>query len=147
MLKFWAQSFLLGVPKIIVGFRNKNGILQRIEELETKNIPLMIKKRRKQSWDGNLCINFASNFLECRLSSVDLGKRLMVLLGLKATITSEGVWRITRKVRSPIIEVFKIEESGQGDILSLEFTQWRNRVAISEGVQTASLDQDVQVAT
>src|SRR5271155_3417379 len=27
LLKFWAQSFLLGVPKIIVGFRSHDGIL------------------------------------------------------------------------------------------------------------------------
>ena len=33
LLKFWIQSFLLGVPKIIVGFRSQNGILQRLEEL------------------------------------------------------------------------------------------------------------------
>ncbi|KAL8918801.1 MAG: hypothetical protein Q9208_007139 [Pyrenodesmia sp. 3 TL-2023] len=35
LLKFWIQSFLLGVPKIIVGFRSKEGILQSLEELET----------------------------------------------------------------------------------------------------------------
>lgn len=35
LLKFWIQSFLLGVPKIIVGFRSKDGILEKLEELET----------------------------------------------------------------------------------------------------------------
>ena len=64
LLKFWVQSFLLGVPKIIVGFRSKNGILQRLEELETASIPGMVK-RGKASWDGNTCINFTASFLEC----------------------------------------------------------------------------------
>lgn len=64
LLKFWAQSFLLGVPKIIVGFRNKHGILQRLEELETKNIPGVMKQRGKGSWDGNVCINFTASFLD-----------------------------------------------------------------------------------
>ncbi|KAL8822154.1 MAG: hypothetical protein Q9191_007106, partial [Dirinaria sp. TL-2023a] len=50
LLKFWIQSFLLGVPKIIVGFRSKRGILQRVEELETSSIPNMVKKN-KASWD------------------------------------------------------------------------------------------------
>lgn len=69
LLKFWIQSFLLGVPKIIVGFRSKNGILQSIEELETSKIPALVKKN-KASWDGNVCINFTASFLECAFLSV-----------------------------------------------------------------------------
>ena len=65
LLKFWIQSFLLGVPKIIVGFRSQNGILQRLEELETKNIPGNVKRHGKGSWDGNICINFTAAFLDC----------------------------------------------------------------------------------
>ena len=64
LLKFWIQSFLLGVPKIIVGFRSKNGILERLEEFETASIPSTVKKNQA-SWDGNICINFTANFLDC----------------------------------------------------------------------------------
>ncbi|KAI4112902.1 MAG: hypothetical protein LQ345_006018 [Seirophora villosa] len=65
LLKFWIQSFLLGVPKIIVGFRSKDGILQSLEELETAKIPTLVKLKGKGSWDGNVCINFTAKFLEC----------------------------------------------------------------------------------
>lgn len=65
LLKFWAQSFLLGVPKIIVGFRSKHGILQRLEEIETRSIPETVKKNGK-TWDGNLCLNFTAIFLVCK---------------------------------------------------------------------------------
>ena len=65
LLKFWAQSFLLGVPKIIVGFRNMDGILQSLQELETQNIPRDVKRKGKGTWDGSVCINFAASFLEC----------------------------------------------------------------------------------
>ena len=65
LLKFWAQSFLLGVPKIIVGFRNQDGILQRLEELETHAIPGKVKRVGKGTWDGNICINFTAGFLDC----------------------------------------------------------------------------------
>lgn len=65
LMKFWIQSFLLGVPKIVVGFRSKHGILQSLEELETKNIPSMVKKQGRGTWDGNLCINFTASFLDC----------------------------------------------------------------------------------
>lgn len=51
----------------------------------------------------------------------------MLLLGLKSTISSEGVWKIRRKERSSEIEVFKVEQCGHGDILSEEFVTWRNR--------------------
>lgn len=110
LLKFWIQSFLLGVPKIIVGFRSQNGILQRLEELETKAIPGMVKRQGKGTWDGNLCIKFSAALLDW----------------FKKTITTNGVWRIRRRERSPVIEIFKNEETGCGDILSPEFIQWRN---------------------
>jgi RAT1-interacting protein len=67
LCKFWIQSFLLGVPKIIVGFRSRDGILQRVEELKTQRIPGEVKRNGKASWDGNMCINFAASFLECEL--------------------------------------------------------------------------------
>ncbi|KAL8916309.1 MAG: hypothetical protein Q9172_006364 [Xanthocarpia lactea] len=111
LLKFWIQSFLLGVPKIIVGFRSKDGILQSLEELETNQIPKLVKHKGKGSWDGNLCINFTANFLDW----------------LKSTIVEDGVWRIRKKEKSTVIEVFKIEESGHGDILSQDFFTWRLR--------------------
>jgi RAT1-interacting protein len=65
LLKFWAQSFLLGVPKIIVGFRDQNGICHNLEELDTASIPGKVLSVGKRSWDGNICINFAGAFLDC----------------------------------------------------------------------------------
>ena len=66
LLKFWAQSFLLGVPRIVVGFRTPDGICQRLEELDTQSIPERVQKQGKQLWDGQICINFAAHLLECR---------------------------------------------------------------------------------
>ncbi|EAW08616.1 DXO/RAI1 family decapping nuclease [Aspergillus clavatus NRRL 1] len=109
LLKFWAQSFLLGVPKIIVGFRDQNGIVHRLEELETATIPNKVKKVGKGTWDGNICINFTA-----------------ALLGwLKSTIQEGGTWRIRKREKSSLIEVFRIEESGTGDIISQSFLNWR----------------------
>ena len=65
LLKFWIQSFLLGVPKIIVGFRSPDGVLESLEEMETAQIPGMVKAKGKGSWDGNVCINFTARWLEC----------------------------------------------------------------------------------
>ncbi|KAL8861374.1 MAG: hypothetical protein Q9178_002246 [Gyalolechia marmorata] len=132
LLKFWIQSFLLGVPKIIVGFRSKDGILQSLEELETNQIPKLVKHKGKGSWDGNLCINFTANFLDCQSSPSVSASRFSwdadkTIQGLKSTIVEDGVWRIRKKEKATVIEVFKIEKSGHGDILCQDFLTWRLR--------------------
>lgn len=66
LMKFWIQSFLLGVPKIIVGFRSQQGILTKLEEIPTAQIPETAAKRGVKTWNANTCINFASAFLECK---------------------------------------------------------------------------------
>lgn len=66
LMKFWIQSFLLGVPKIIVGFRTPHGFLKRIEEMDTASIPSTVKRVGKGTWDGNMCINFAAALLDCK---------------------------------------------------------------------------------
>lgn len=72
LMKFWIQSFLLGVPKIIVGFRDQGGILRKIEEIPTESIPVKAMQRGVQSWNADMCINFASNFLECKLPKMEV---------------------------------------------------------------------------
>ncbi|OTB16845.1 hypothetical protein K445DRAFT_316337 [Daldinia sp. EC12] len=115
LMKFWIQSFLLGVPKIIVGFRSQRGILTKLEEIQTAKIPETAAKRGVRSWNANACINFASAFLEW----------------LRNTITDEGVWRIRRQPRSGAIEVFKVEEVGHGRILTDEFINWRIKLSLN----------------
>jgi RAT1-interacting protein len=110
LLKFWAQSFLLGVEKVIVGFRSKQGILRAIDTYDTAKIPGMVR-RGTACWDGNVCINFTASFLE----------------HLKRTITEEGVYKITLQKRGGIIEVVKIRDKGTGGIVSQEFLDWRAR--------------------
>lgn len=124
LLKFWAQSFLLGVPKIVVGYRSQQGMLERLEEMETQTIPDRVA-RGKRIWDGQTCINFTSSFLEW----------------LKETITSEGTWRIRKREKVPYLEVFKVEDSGTGDILSKAFIDWR---VSGKAITTASNDKHHQ---
>jgi len=81
-MKFWIQSFLLGVPKIIVGFRTPDGFLKRIEEIDTASIPGTVKRRGKGTWDGNMCINFASELLDCESFSYIFG-RILTLASLE----------------------------------------------------------------
>lgn len=114
LLKWWIQSFLLGVPKIIVGFRSRDGRLLKIDELETANIPATVQQHSR-AWDGNTCINFAASFLDW----------------LRHKIDDDGVWRIRRRARSQHIEVYKVEETGHGKILTDDFINWRIKLSLS----------------
>ncbi|CAN8095917.1 unnamed protein product [Discula destructiva] len=116
MMKFWIQSFLLGVPRIIVGFRDRTGVLQRLEDIDVASIPDTVAKRSRQ-WDGNMCINFAAEFLEW----------------LRTRIDDEGVWRIRRRARDAHIEVFKTnEETGHGRVLTDEFINHRIKMSLPQ---------------
>jgi RAT1-interacting protein len=107
LLKFWAQSFLLGVPKIIVGWRSKQGILNGVQEFDTGKIPGMVR-RGTGCWDGNVCINFAASFLGF----------------LKETVKGDGVYRISLRKKAGVVEVQRVRD-GTGDIVSSEFLEWR----------------------
>ncbi|QLI64683.1 Decapping nuclease [Metarhizium brunneum] len=119
LMKFWIQSFLLGVPKIIVGFRTRDGILMDVKDIETHNIPQTVNSRQGARWNADMCVNFAGEFLEF----------------LQSTINDEGVWRIRRHPASPTIEVFKVEETGHGNILSDEFKNWRIKLSLGPSTE------------
>ncbi|KAF3448214.1 hypothetical protein FNV43_RR08927 [Rhamnella rubrinervis] len=61
LLKFWIQSFLAGVPYIVIGFRDDNGKLVRTERLRTKDITHRVKM--KNYWQGGVCLAFADEVL------------------------------------------------------------------------------------
>ncbi|KAF9958286.1 decapping endonuclease targeting mRNA [Modicella reniformis] len=65
LLKFWAQSFLPGIPTIIVGFRDDNGNVLSVETFNTMEIPRLVRGK-EGTWDTTICINFLDgvfNFL------------------------------------------------------------------------------------
>ncbi|KXX73728.1 Decapping nuclease RAI1 [Madurella mycetomatis] len=114
LMRFWIQSFLLGVPKIIVGFRSRDGILTSVKELETMRIPFDVQSRGRVKWDGNVCISFTTKFLEW----------------LRLTLRDEGVWRIRRAEGSNEIELFRVEEVGHGEIITDSFMNWRIQLGL-----------------
>lgn len=65
LMKYWIQSFLLGVPKIIVGFRTRDGTLVDVKDMETHKIPETVNSRPNPKWNADMCVNFAGVFLEC----------------------------------------------------------------------------------
>lgn len=77
LLKFWSQSFLAGVPLVVVGFRNDDGIggeqrasscsakksffvtlfhvVQSVQHLMTLEMPQFVGKKRGM-WVQSLCL-------------------------------------------------------------------------------------------
>lgn len=109
LVRFWAQSFLLAVPKIIVGFRSRDGHLRRLQELKTIDIPTIVKRQGDHTWDGNVCINFAAAFLDF----------------LRQHITGEGTWTIERKKGAKEIVLWKISDEYDRDIVNPDFREHR----------------------
>lgn len=107
LCRMWAQSFLLGVPTIIIGLRNKNGFLRRLLEFKTMDIPNMVTKQGFRSWDGNQCIKITANFL-----------------GLLRDLVKDGTtWRISKRKGVPEIELHEIQ--GHEDIVSETYRKHR----------------------
>lgn len=59
LLKWWAQSFLVGIPKLVVGFRDDDGIVSEVVNFEVKALPRMAEGL----WNPSICFHFASEFL------------------------------------------------------------------------------------
>ena len=63
LIKFWAQSFLAGVSKVVCGMRDDNGIVRKIKNYVTLDIP-DIALREGARWKPAVCLNFLDQFLQ-----------------------------------------------------------------------------------
>lgn len=72
LMKYWIQSFLLGVPRIVVGFRTRDGILVEAKDIETRRIPEMVNAYPNPKWNADMCVNFAAVFLDCKYMTLFL---------------------------------------------------------------------------
>ncbi|KAG8953127.1 decapping endonuclease targeting mRNA [Tulasnella sp. 424] len=61
MLKYWAQSYLLGIPEVVVGFRTPEGRIANVQSFQTLDFPKIAKERG--DWDGGVCLEFGFQVL------------------------------------------------------------------------------------
>ncbi|XP_053468935.1 decapping and exoribonuclease protein [Ictalurus furcatus] len=62
LLKWWAQSFLPGVPRVVAGFRDHDGVVVSVETFHISKISQLIKNEYN-CWKPTVCMNFCSDFL------------------------------------------------------------------------------------
>ncbi|GJE89921.1 RAI1 domain-containing protein [Phanerochaete sordida] len=63
LLKFYFQSFLLGVPEIVVGFRTPQGQISTTQSFKTIQIPRMVRGK-PHAWDPSICLDWGHRFLQ-----------------------------------------------------------------------------------
>ncbi|KAF8520006.1 RAI1-domain-containing protein [Hysterangium stoloniferum] len=83
LLKFYFQSFLLGVPEIMVGFRTPSGYLQTLQSFKTMDLPRTVRGK-PGAWDPATCLTWGESvisFLRHQTRDYDDDERV--------------VWRVT----------------------------------------------------
>ncbi|KAJ7096527.1 RAI1 like PD-XK nuclease-domain-containing protein [Mycena belliarum] len=63
LLKFYMQSFLLGVPEILVGFRTPAGQVTTTQVFKTVEIPRLVRGK-PHAWDPAVCLRWGGAFLD-----------------------------------------------------------------------------------
>jgi hypothetical protein len=63
LLSWWIQSFLAGVPRITVGWRDDDGVVVGVDHLETMKIP-KIANADILKWDYRVCLGFTRQLLD-----------------------------------------------------------------------------------
>merc|ERR1719244_122005 len=64
LLKWWAQSFLVGTREIVVGWRDDSGLVNRVESLTVRELP----RQGVDYWAPSVCVNFLAQFLATLMS-------------------------------------------------------------------------------
>ncbi|XP_067007859.1 decapping and exoribonuclease protein [Anabrus simplex] len=59
LIKWWGQSFLVGIERVLCGYRDDRGVVHQIQEHKVKDLPKLAKK----AWDPSVCMNFCNSFL------------------------------------------------------------------------------------
>lgn len=102
LLKFYLQSFLLGVPEILVGFRTPAGVVTTTQTFKTIHLPRLVRGK-PDAWDPLICLDWGHRFITFLRKVVQAGD----------DVSSSSVWRV-RFVPSSGVSVQLL--SGQSDI-------------------------------
>ncbi|OQR78837.1 protein Dom3Z-like [Tropilaelaps mercedesae] len=76
MMKWWAQCYLIGIPRVICGLRNDNGYVKQVKSFR---LPELIQEGR-EFWDPHQMINFLDKFLNFVKENVNVDDPKEVML-------------------------------------------------------------------
>ncbi|KAK7728044.1 decapping endonuclease targeting mRNA [Botryosphaeria dothidea] len=126
-LKYWAQSYLIGCPRVIVGKRDykTDRLMMPLDAFYTLDIP-----KEATTWDARVCKQTWAGLLKW----------------LHEKISGQpGVWKLSKKGGEDVVRLVHDEPTGTGEILTDEFIAHRQSMTPSSaGVQVDETD-DVQM--
>lgn len=124
LFRTWAQCFLLGIKRIVYGFRDENHILKDVEVYNTEEVPLLIKDSTLSHHGPKIvCVNALKWYgavLEWIRKSIDASDELKAYKvtydpGSRTFLLAECVGDENKALRS-------------GGILTEEFKVWREQM-------------------
>ncbi|CAE6414296.1 unnamed protein product [Rhizoctonia solani] len=130
LLKFWAQSFLLGIPEVVVGFRTHQGRVSTLQTFETLALPRMVRGK-PGAWDPKPCLVFAEKLLRFIRSTLTRDEQSDYGSGIPSTTASSSA-ATTKSEETAEIQASRIGETNQRDV-----AVWR--LEIRPGAQTVTL--------
>ncbi|XP_071813014.1 decapping and exoribonuclease protein-like [Apostichopus japonicus] len=90
LIKWWAQSFLVGIPEVICGFRDDDGVVKRLKSFQTLQMP----RDSRDHWSGAVAFNFCQQFLSFVRHVVTIDDPKKVYLFERRPDSSTVTWRL-----------------------------------------------------
>lgn len=114
LFRTWAQTFLIGINKIVYAFRDDNLIVKSVEEYRTDEIPVLLKNNNEFNTNPR------------KINCVDSIKWYGAVIDFIVDNFPQQEDAMMRIVYNPAEKNFKMEPVDQGpDILTTKFREWR----------------------
>ncbi|KAI0751676.1 RAI1-domain-containing protein [Daedaleopsis nitida] len=111
LLKFYMQSFLLGVPEIVVGFRTPAGRITTIQSFKTIQLPRLVRGK-PGAWDPQICLGWGQRFI------TSLKELLATQLEQSSTSDEAArprVWRVSLNPKNGV-KLSPLDEAGLKEV-------------------------------
>ncbi|WWC98132.1 hypothetical protein V866_005023 [Kwoniella sp. B9012] len=136
LLKHWAQSWLLGIPEIQVGFRDDSGELRSQRAFETEKIPRFIASipSPRPPWTPQPCLHFLHAVLQLVLTHAlptdPLVRYPPGSIHPEEPLPAATVWRFSfiprRGCEMYEVGAVGVDEEGRwGGMLKEDYVRWR----------------------
>lgn len=124
IFKTWIQCFLIGIPRIIYGFRDDNFLLKSVEEFSTDEVPVLLKSNNPQM--ATSCVDAVKWY------GVFTEWLLKMILTNDASITK--AYKLVFENNHLRLTEIEAEDQEYNDlvngetVLTNEFREWRNSI-------------------
>lgn len=140
LLAAWAQCFLVGIPRIIYGFRDDQFILRAIEEFSTDQIPIQLKNNplhlQRQKEDPSykvqnkpmLAIKFINGLLEWLEKTVPIDDESKTYSLEFDPAQNNMCLKIKQNSPESTQRLLSPYNGAEGGIFTEEFKEWRKQL-------------------